>query len=66
MFRTWDDLIPYRKMRVDAAPLRRFPRGSAGSAAFEGILALVAGDRGVRPFENGSEPWTARGVASRP
>src|SRR5512146_1566415 len=42
-----------------------FPRDSAGSAAFEVILALVAGDRGARPFENGFEPWTARGAVSR-
>src|SRR5512135_2622335 len=38
-----------------------FPRDSAGAAAFEEILALVAGDRGARPFGNGFEPWTARG-----
>src|SRR5512135_967008 len=35
-----------------------FPRDSAGAAAFEEILALVAGDRGARPFENSFEPWT--------
>src|SRR5512135_2989126 len=38
-----------------------FPRDSAGAAAFEEILALVAGDRGASPFETGFEPWTARG-----
>ena|SRR5271166_1899929 len=38
-----------------------FPRDSAGAAAFEEILALVTTDRGARPFENGFEPWTARG-----
>jgi len=37
-----------------------FPRDSAGSAAFEGILALVARDRGARPFASGLEPWIAR------
>src|SRR5512135_2964660 len=48
-------------MRADAAPLRRFPRDSAGAAAVEVILALVAADRGARPFENGFGPWTVRG-----
>jgi hypothetical protein len=38
-----------------------FPRDSAGSAAFEEILALFTGDRGASPFENGFEPWIARG-----
>src|SRR5512143_718569 len=38
-----------------------FPRDSAGSAAFEEILALVARDRGAGPFENGFGPWTVRG-----
>src|SRR5512135_3288737 len=46
-----------RMQRQSAA----FPRDSVGSAAFEVILALVAGDRGARPFENGFGPWTVRG-----
>src|SRR5512135_586080 len=43
-----------------------FPRDSAGSAAFEEILALDAGDRGARPFENGFGPWTVRGGCKPP
>ena len=43
-----------------------FPEIPRARLPFEEILALVAGDRGASPFENGFEPWTARGGCKPP